>query len=186
MILVYFHITIKLSDIFNSLWASLWYPHCSFIYSRLKYCCMAKIQDIKKVIEASNPNQWEHFEQVAPQVSVTSTPNTICYVYTEDVNICLERGSKAVEDFDEPWVPGAGGQTDSYVWWLTYQNSPVEKFAVVSVDGGRANIPVPDGGQQDGGTPTLTEREANLGRIFDQHALNGFDDYIDRSDVEIV
>ncbi|CDK38918.1 hypothetical protein BN903_212 [Halorubrum sp. AJ67] len=148
--------------------------------------CMTHIQDVRSVIRDSTPNQWEYFEQVAPQVSVTSNPDTICYVYEEDVNIRLERGAVAVQDFDEPWVPGAGGQTDSYVWWLTYQNSPVEQFVVVSVDGGRANIPVPDGGQSDGDTPTLTEREANLGRIFDQHSLNGFDDYIDRSDVEIV
>jgi hypothetical protein len=147
---------------------------------------MTHIQDVRGVIEDSTPNQWEYFEQVAPQVSVTSNPDTICYVYNEDVNIRLERGEMAVQNFDEPWVPGAGGQTDSYVWWLTYQNSPVEQFVVVSVDGGRANIPVPDGGQSGGDTPTLTEREANLGRIFDQHSLNGFDDYINRSDVEIV
>jgi hypothetical protein len=147
---------------------------------------MTHIQDVRSVIEDSVPNQWEYFEQVAPQVSVTSNPDTICYVYEEDVNIRLERGAMAVQDFDEPWVPGAGGQTDSYVWWLTYQNSPVEQFVVVSVDGGRANIPVPDGGHSGGSTPTLTEREANLGRIFDQHSLNGFDDYINRSDVEIV
>lgn len=146
---------------------------------------MTHIQDVRNVIDDSTPNQWEYFEGFAPQVSVTSDPTTICYVYTEDVNVRLERGAMAVQNFDEPWVPGAGAQTDSYVWWLTYQNSPVERFVVVSVDGGRANIPVPDGGASESGTPTLTEREANLGRIFDQHVLDSFDGYVSRTDIEI-
>ena len=145
---------------------------------------MVDMQNVRRVIGESNPQQWKYFEGISPQVSTVSN-DTICYVYNEDVNIRLERGTKLVEDFDEPWVPGAGGRTNSYEWWLTYQNSPVELFVVVSVDGGRANIPVPDNGYQGGGTPTLTERKANLGRIFDQHVLNSFDDYISRSDVEI-
>lgn len=146
---------------------------------------MTHADEVRDAIDSSRPDQWEYFEQVAPHVSVSSDPTTIVYVYDEDVNIRLERGHVAVQNFDEPWVPGAGGRTDSYDWWLTYQNSPVEFFVVVSVDGGRANIPVPEGGHTPGSTPTLTQREAKLGRILSQHSLDTFDNIASRADIEI-
>ncbi|RKS84081.1 hypothetical protein BDK61_3481 [Haloarcula quadrata] len=57
---------------------------------------MTHIDDVRSVIDDSQPEQWKYFEKVSPQVSVTSDPETICYVYEEDVNIRLERGNVAV------------------------------------------------------------------------------------------
>lgn len=68
-------------------------------------------------------------------------------------------------DFDEPWVRNFPNQNASAYWCqLTYAGQLLEKTLLVSVDGGRALIPVPDLS-----TGSISPFDYQVAMIFDRY-----------------
>lgn len=65
------------------------------------------------------------------------------YTYKNDVNLHIQRSSEN-RDFNEPWAvkfPDKNAKASDYT--IYYNNSLIEKKTLVSVDGGRAVLPMP-------------------------------------------
>jgi hypothetical protein len=80
-----------------------------------------------------------------------------------------------VKDFREPWANKHPDSSASSHWYdLSYDGALVERFILVSVDGARAELPLPD-------RNTLEVEVLNyrVAQIFDE--LNTLDEYMQRS-----
>ena len=100
--------------------------------------------DILGEFHNSRPSEWKYHE-VLNSVAGTGSDIESVWVYENDVRMRIERGRPAVDDFQEDWVedyPDSSAKSDSY--WLYFGRSPISHRVLVSVDGHRAKIPIPN------------------------------------------
>lgn len=103
------------------------------------------------------------------------------YVLKDDVNLRIVRC-----DFDEKTEFYEGWATNHpdnkaymYTYTIFYNNSRIDRFDLVAVDGLRAHIPMPKMG-----TNNIPRREYNLARAVEDNAR--LDEYIKRSGLIVV
>ncbi|WP_222912742.1 hypothetical protein [Natrinema sp. SYSU A 869] len=107
-------------------------------------------------------------------------------VYQPDVQLRIEQGRKAVEDFSEEWsdrYPDTENN-ESYSFWVVYNQSPVDHVVLVAVDGYRAFIPVPDRPDSDGDPWTISQYEYMIGDAITA-GHRSYTDRLDMGDIEV-
>ncbi len=94
---------------------------------------MTRDQIISTVI-SSNPEDWHNSE--------TGSFETTFYV--NDVNLYIKEGEVHSENFNEPWHQNLSDPLASSTYYLLYYNNTlIYKTILISVDGGRALVPLP-------------------------------------------
>ncbi len=131
---------------------------------------MASIPKIEQLFDESEPGDWRFFEA---EFGLVDDDRHIypTWVYEHDTDLRIEQGRVAVDDFKEEWaekVPDTE-HNQSHAYWLVYGRSPIEQHIVVSVDGGRADIPVPNRPTDKDDDWTITPKEHKLGGIISRN-----------------
>jgi hypothetical protein len=124
---------------------------------------------VEEILATSQPDDWIY------------KPETSDYTYKKDLNLRIKGVTDYSNVFSERWAvrhpdPKALRVTCS----IFYRDSFVLDKYLVSVDGGRATLPMPK-------TPTeltVTHREYNFSRIIDQ-GMGRLDEYLERSGISI-
>lgn len=104
------------------------------------------------------------------------------FTYTVNLNITI-RILRNDEDrsFAEPWHQGlADSRAARSIHELYFGASYVGYEFIVTVDGGRASIPLPEDGH---GSPWITQKQYAFGKIIDR--LGTLDDYLRRCNIAV-
>ena len=133
-------------------------------------------QDVIEIIQNSDPHSdWIHTHTMSDDRSIA--------VFAHDVNLRLEikwtDDGIQCEKFMEAWATGHPDQNATGYWCCIYYGvSLLEKTVLVSVDGGRARLPIP--GLNTGGGPPLSVRPLDfaVAKIFDTGSMA---EYMERS-----
>ena len=84
-----------------------------------------------------------------------------------------------VKDFKEPWANKYPDPTASSYWYdLSYDGALIERFILVSVDGARAELPLPDRN-----TLKVETLIYKVAEVFDE--LNTLEEYMNRSGLSV-
>lgn len=97
--------------------------------------------------------------------------------FKPDIAIGLRWGHEVIRGFVEPWIADAAfaDQTAHSAYLdITYNGEPVFRTVYVTVDGGRAYLPLPD---LDSGQLTVPQLEHDLVRLLDSLVHREFDRY---------
>lgn len=145
---------------------------------------MPSIPKIQQLIHESEPGDW--VKQEGPFGTLnTADPHQVVWVYEHDVDLRIERGDTAVEEFDEEWTNFPNNENNaSYEYWVFYGSSPIERQMIVAVDGYRASIPLPDRPNNDGEPWTISEYQYRFGQIVN-HDYTTYSDYLGRAGIEV-
>jgi len=88
------------------------------------------------------------------------------------------------EDFHEPWANEHADSTAiRYEIELKYQNTLIQRFYCVSVDGGRALMPTPKLTTNRSFPDKIRRMDYKVAKVFD--ALNTLDEYVERSGLTV-
>jgi len=115
---------------------------------------MTKYADVREMVENSEFHDWIQFA------------NRGTWTYQPDVALRMSREDQLDKRYDPHWANQIQGSNSRFGYYVYYANSPVEYHVVVSVDDGRAFIPDPQAPQVQGGQYSISEYEANIGRII--------------------
>ncbi len=93
-----------------------------------------KLDDLKKVLATSSQDEWIVDDE------------TGSFTYKNDLNLRIERAEyDTYENFVEPWAnrhPDSSAKSVDYT--VKYGSSFIERHKLVSVDGHRATLPIPE------------------------------------------
>lgn len=127
-------------------------------------------RDLEHLIKSTEPDEWEY--QEIDEESRTQ------FVYKNNRDIVLKlQPYREREDFHEEWVENYADNT-AYKRQLevTHRGRRLDNVYIVSVDGGRDDIPIPSRFDR-----TLSEYEYELGRILNcaqaEHLARDLEDY---------
>lgn len=145
---------------------------------------MVSSAELKEKIRESAVTDWERHE--ADWGLNDGEGVTQMAVYQPDVNLRIEEGRKAVEDFQEEWsekYPDTE-HNESYSYWVVYNQSPVDHVVLVAVDGYRAYVPVPTRPESAGDPWTISKYEYMIGAAItgDYRAYN---DRLEMGNIEV-
>jgi hypothetical protein len=100
-----------------------------------------------------------------------------------DLNVRIQRrrdDDAAEESFNEPWATGHPDPSASKMFYdIYYGSSLVDSFMLVSVDGHRADLPLPDPQTK----KTIARKDYELARAVD--FMGTLDQYIQRSGLTV-
>lgn len=83
------------------------------------------------------------------------------------------------KDFNEPWaVLQTNTPATSYWQDLSYDGALIDRFILVSVNAGKAALPVPDPGSSE-----VSPLNYNVAQIFDEH--NTLDEYMGNAGLKV-
>ncbi len=91
-----------------------------------------ELDEITRILAESSREDWVRTEELKN-----------C-VYKEDVNLRIESDFDSAEPFSESWatkLPDSNARTVEYAVW--YRETQIKKKTLVSVDGFRADLPMP-------------------------------------------
>jgi hypothetical protein len=113
-------------------------------------------------------------------------PETHDYIasYKPDVSIALAWSKTIHDDFKEDWAKGfPDPQASSHYVDILYNNSLVERFVYVAVDGFRAYLPLPKRDDL-----TVPNKYSDFIRLLNNIArpVDNYDDYFHRAKLQIV
>lgn len=125
---------------------------------------------IKRKISDSDISDWQYDDSEGR------------YTYTSDVALRIEKDDyDELGDFGEEWATKfPDPNAKSFYAHVYYDSSPVLKEYIVSVDGHRAYIPLPDRR-----THTISEFQYDMGNILNLGTGWDYDDYLRRADVSV-
>jgi len=128
-----------------------------------------KLDDVKNILATSPQDDWVVDDESGS------------FTYKNDLNLHIERADyETYRDFDEPWAkshPDPKAVAVEYV--VKYGSSFVEKHMLVSVDGHRATLPMPNSLND----LRVSASEANFARIVD--IGDRVDEYLQRSNIKV-
>lgn len=132
---------------------------------------MPGYQELRELLSESQPNDW--IKQSAQWATANTTDRETMWLYRDDVELQLVPGRTHVTGFKEPWTePYPDNEHNkSFSMWLSYSGSPVEEYIVVSVDGGRATVPLPSGVSDDAAEISLHRDQNALAQIVNDGAV---------------
>lgn len=150
----------------------------SSTYNQLKLVGAPSFDYVEQSILLSNPR--EDWERVSTNISSIA-------VNKRDVNLRLEINfleEKQCEDFKEHW---ANRHPDAHAtgYWcdIYYSSTHVSRNILVSIDGGRAMLPIPRQKGIDGKLTEILPYDYRIAQIFD--SIGTLDEYIIRSGLTI-
>ena len=95
------------------------------------------------------------------------------------IRVSYDEDGIVVKDFSESWATTFSNSTASSYWFdLSYEGALIERFILVSVDDGRAKLPMPDPG-----TREADPLNYKVAQIFDEH--NTLDEYMGRAGLAV-
>lgn len=101
------------------------------------------------------------------------------WVFKGDVNLRIERDREFEGDFAEPWTKVFPDKSSSMIRYrVCYGASVIGLHSLVSVDGGRADLPLPTAG-----TTSVRRDRYVVARIVDQQG--DLDDYMQRAQLTV-
>jgi len=125
--------------------------------------------EVKELIRNSEKNDWIHEDSL----------NT--FTLKENVNIRIDR-EYIDEGFYEEWAEKhADSNTQKVYFTVYYNNSFIDQNLMVSVDGGRAVLPIPKSNDD----LRVLREKYNLGKIV-CYDSRSYDEYIKRCKFDIV
>lgn len=84
-----------------------------------------------------------------------------------------------IKEFNEPWVESHPDTTATSYWYdLSYEGALIDRFILVSVDGGKAELPMPDPGSLE-----VSPLNYTVAQIFDEH--NTLDEYMSSAGLKV-
>jgi len=84
-----------------------------------------------------------------------------------------------IKDFKEPWANKNQDPTATSYWYdLFYDGALIDRFILVSVDGGRAELPLPNPA-----TLEVEPQNYKVAQIFDEH--NNLEEYMGRAGLSV-
>ncbi|MEZ5492423.1 MAG: hypothetical protein R3F50_19245 [Gammaproteobacteria bacterium] len=134
---------------------------------------------IEQAILDSNPQEdWNR----------TGDINRSVISYNRDHNLRFEvhytDEGKQNADFKEPWANRHPDQHATGYWCnLYYGATLIERFILVSVDGGRAMLPIPKDGEDGMRPDRILPLDYRIAQIHD--TIGNLDEYIRRSDLHV-
>ncbi|GAA1781628.1 hypothetical protein [Agromyces lapidis] len=172
-----------------------------------------KLQELRDIITNTTPADWElvthgpYYHDAFSTVSggggglriEEARSHGSKVVLRDDIDISIEWGFTwdDARDRGELWWPWAKSFPDpnAYTFWVDifYRGALVDRNTLVSVDGGRAYLPVADAVRIDGGSPMepaestdaydfyVDEWDYGLARTVDGFGHNEFDSYFARA-----
>ncbi len=128
-----------------------------------------KLDEIKNVLATSSQDQWIIDDE------------TGSFTYKDNLNLHIERADyDTYRSFDEPWATGNPDSTSSAVeYTVKYCSSFIERHKLVSVDGHRATLPIPESMD----SLRVRPSEVNFARIVDMG--DRVEEYLGRSQIRI-
>ncbi len=104
------------------------------------------------------------------------------FTYKKDLNFHIQRADfDSYRPFNEPWAtnhPDPSARTVEYT--VKYGDSYVDKYTLVSVDGHRANLPMP----QSADNLVVRKNDVNFAKIVSTGG-DRVDEYLERSNLEV-
>jgi len=131
---------------------------------------MTTADEVHAIVEGSEFHDWIPFADRGT------------WTYQGDVALRIVRETQIDNRYQRPWTSQIQGNNARWGYYVYYGPSPVGYHVIVSVDGGRAHIPEPQ--QDQSGAVSISEYEANLGRIItgDIETLNA---YLNRTNITV-
>ncbi|MBP7662264.1 hypothetical protein [Shewanella baltica] len=131
-----------------------------------------KLDDVKQILATSTQDDWIIDDESGS------------FTYKDDLNLHIERADyDSFRDFKEPWATShADPHAAAIDYVVKYSSSFVEKQTLVSVDGHRATLPMPKSMD----VLEVSASKANFARIVDIGVGNNVDEYLQRSNIQIV
>jgi len=131
-------------------------------------------EEILDFLTSSNPKpDWKWIETSrAEEAFLKEDPRLRIRVQYDEDGI-------QVKDFSESWATAFSNSTANCYWFdLSFDGALIERFILVSVDGGQVELPLPDPGTRE--VDPLTYKVA---QIFDQH--NTLEEYMARAGLRV-
>lgn len=127
-------------------------------------------REVRDAILESAPSEWERFDGHFGTLKAHKEdpfPQSV-WTYDHDVNLRIEQGSDLNDNFQSDW-------TDSFIkdnntpveYYVFYNSSPVHYNSLVSVEGGKARLPIPNRPHDEDKRP-ISRFEDELARIVNQ------------------
>lgn len=128
-----------------------------------------KLEKVKSILAKSSQEDWIVDDESGS------------FTYKEDLNLRIERSDfDTYRSFNEPWAtnhPDSSAKAEDYT--VKYGSSFVEKFTLVSVDGHRATLPMPESRDSE----FVSKEDVNFAKIVD---IGGrVDEYLKRSRLKV-
>ncbi|WP_233959930.1 hypothetical protein [Pectobacterium versatile] len=89
-----------------------------------------KLIQLDPILTSSTPSDWEYDDK------------TVSYTYKDDVCLRIEC-DKNSNPFNEPWVHNFSAPATQNEYVIYYNSSVLRRYKIISVDGGRAFLPMP-------------------------------------------
>ncbi len=127
-------------------------------------------EDAMNLVMSNSFDKWTYFDEIGE------------FVLKSDVNLRIKRSEidKEMDSFNESWAvnhPDPHAYKRTYT--IYYNNSQIDQFYLVSVDGLRATIPMPKVG-----TTAISKRNYLLAQAVNINDER-LDEYIKRSGLEV-
>ncbi len=127
------------------------------------------LEDIQKILATSSQDEWIVDDESGS------------FTYKNDLNLRIERADfDTYRSFNEPWAtnhPDSSAMAEDFT--VKYGGSFVDKHTLVSVDGHRATLPMPESA----GSEYVSKEDVNFAKIVD---IGGrVDKYLRRSKLKV-
>lgn len=128
-----------------------------------------KLEEVKQILATSSQDEWIVDDESGS------------FTYKNDLNLRIERADfESYRSFNEPWAtnhPDSSAKAEDFT--VKYGASFVDKHTLVSVDGHRATIPMPETSDSE----YVTKEDVNFAKIVD---IGGrVDEYLQRSNLKV-
>ncbi len=128
-----------------------------------------RLDEIERVLAESSREDWVRTEELKN-----------C-VYKKDVNLRIESDFDSAEPFSESWatkLPDSNARTVEYTVW--YGDTRVVRKTLVSVDGGRAELPMPKSATE----LVVDSASVNFARVVT--IIDTVDEYLGKCGISVV
>lgn len=128
-----------------------------------------KLSDVKKILSESSQDDWIVDDESGS------------FTYKNDLNLHIERAEyDSFREFNEPWATShPDPHADAVEYVVKYGSSFVEKHTLVSVDGHRATLPMPNSIND----LRVDAADVNFAKIV--NIGDRVDEYLRRSGIEV-
>lgn len=130
------------------------------------------LQEVENLMFNSTRDDWKSCSVAGVYV--------LTFIHNISIQLRQEENDE-LERFSEPWAnsfPDRNAYRDIYV--LYFNSSPITKYFFVSVDGGRASLPIPKSQEN----LVVTSQMYNLGRVVNSNE-HDYEAYFQRAKLKI-
>ena len=138
---------------------------------------------IKTILNSDPKEDWKYSSYFY------SNQHFGCYFYAPDVNLRFEEeldnnGCSVDTDFSEDWTGKfADPNAKTYGYGLYYASTLIKTFPLISVDGARAHLPMPEAHTTN--VPRLNYRVAQIHMAQTHNGLIMLEEYMERAGLKV-